>query len=278
MSAAKHLGTSRTLPGTPQQQEMLQTITEFYAADERVLSVLLFGSLSRGDWDPYSDLDLDVVMADDSSIDARVELKNLCAAIKQKHGYEALIIADLEEGDVVLGNLVEFSIRYHVLNDTKPAILDTMHSLTGSLSLDEIRASANYAYDTEPKKMEEMINEYLRYALALHHAIQRQRLWMAVEMLHRMRAGLMGLYGISQGAFRPLHYFDAHASRELHELVATLVPQPNLNSVTEAFRAVIRLLENRLSDFSGGTYRLTNNQQHILAQLKQLPLNRESEA
>jgi len=265
---------SETLPGTPQQQEVLQTITDYYAADERVLSVLLFGSMSLGNWDPYSDLDLDVVLADDTSIDARVELKNLCAVIRQKHGYEAIIIADLEEGDVVLGNLVEFSIRYHVLNDTKPAILDTMHSLTGSLALDEIRAAANYAYETEPKEIEEIINEYLRYALALHHAIQRQRLWMALEMLHRLRAGLLEMYGISRGAFRPIHYFDAQASRGHHELVAALVPQANLNSAAEAFRAAIRLLEDRLDDFSGGAYRLTTNQQHILAQLKQLPLYR----
>jgi len=251
---------------------MLQTITDFYAADERVLSVLLFGSLSREDWDPYSDLDLDVVMADGSSIDARVELKTLCAAIRQKHGYEALIMADSEEGDVVLGNLVEFSIRYHVLNDTKPAILDTMRSLTGSLSLDEIRAAANYAYDKEPKVVEEIINEYLRSALALHHAIQRQRLWMALEMLHRLRARLLDLYGITHDSYRPIHNFDDQARRELQELVATLVPQANLNAVTEAFRAAIRLLENRLGDFTGGTYQLTTNQQHVLTQLKLLAL------
>lgn len=268
---------SNTLPGTSQQQEMLQTITDFYAADERVLSVLLFGSLSRGNWDPHSDLDLDVVMADHSSIDARIELKNLCAAIQKKHGYAAIIIADLEEGDVVLGNLVEFSIRYHVLNDTKPAILDTMRSLTGSLSLDEIRAAANYAYEAEPKNMEEIVNGYLRSALALHNAIQRQRLWMALEMLHRLRAGLMGLYGISHDAFRTIHYFDDQASRGLHESVAALVPQANLVAVAEAFRTAIRLLENQLNDFSGGTYQLTTNQQHILTQLKQLPLYRESE-
>lgn len=272
------MNTSETLPGTPQQQEMLQTITEIYAADERVLSVILFGSLGRGNWDPYSDLDLDIVMADDSSIDARLELKNLCAAIQHKHGYAALIIADLEEGDVVLGNLLTFSIRYHVLNDTKPAILDSMRSLTGSLSLDEIRAAANYAYDTEPKQLEEIVNEYLRYALALHHAVQRQRLWMALEMLHRLRAGLLNLVGVSHDAHRPIHYFDDRASGRLHESVATLVPQANLTSVAEAFRAAIRVLENQLSFFSGGTYQLTTNQQHILAQLKQLPLYRESES
>lgn len=271
------MNTSKTLPGTSQHREMLQTITDFYVADERVLSILLFGSLSRGDWDQYSDLDLDVVMADNILIDARVELKKLCAAIKQKHGYEALIIADLEEGDVVLGNLVEFSIRYHVLSDTKPAILDTICSLSGSLSLDEIRAAANYAYNPEPKALVEIVNEYLRFVLALHHAIKRQRLWMSLEMLHRLRTALLLLYGTSHDATRPINYFDAQADFELQELVASLAPQANLKSVEEAFRAAILLLENQLDYFCDGDYQLTTSQQHILAQLKQLPIYWESE-
>jgi predicted nucleotidyltransferase len=264
------MNTSKNLPGSSRHQQMLQTIIDFYEADERVLAVLLFGSLSRGHWDQYSDLDLDVVMADNSLIDARVELKKLCTEIEQKHGFDALIIADIEEGDVVLGNLMEFSIRYHILSDTKPAILDTMRSLSGSLSLDEIRAAANYDYNAEPKELDEQINSYLRFTLELHNAIRRQRLWMAVEMLHRIRALLMSIYATSHNAMRPIHFFDSHSNSELHELLSSLSPQANPDSVEAAFQTAISLLDNHLDYFTNGSYQLTTSQKHILYKLKQL--------
>lgn len=266
------MDTSRKLAGTYRHQQMLQTITDFYEEDERVLAILLFGSLSRGNWDQYSDIDLDIVMSDNISIDARLELEKLCGAIKQKRGFEALIIADVEEGDVVLSNLVQLSIRYHILSDTKPAILDTMCSLSGSLSLDEIRAAANHDYDSEQIELVDIVNQYIRYALELHHAIKRQRLWMSGEMLHRMRALLMSMYAISHDASRPIQFFDAQANPELHELLASLSPQANLNSVENAFSTTLSLLENHLDDFSNGGYQLTKSQKHILYKLKELQM------
>jgi predicted nucleotidyltransferase len=270
------MNTLKNFPGTLRHQEILQTITDFYDGDARVQAVLLFGSLSRGNWDQYSDLDLDVIMADNVLMDARVELQQLCAAIKQKHGFEAIIIADAEEGDVVLGNLVEFSIRYHVLGDTKPAILDTMCSLSGSLSLDEIRAAANYAYASEPKELVESVNEYLRYALGLHNAIRRQRLWMAFEMLHRLRSSLMMMVAFRYKAMRAIHFFDAQASPELQALLASLSPQANLISFEDSFRNAIFLLENHLDDFCGEGYSLIPGQQKILHELKQLQIDKEN--
>lgn len=255
--------------GTRQHQQILATITNFYEEDVRTLAVLLFGSLSRGNWDQYSDIDLDIIMDDGTVIDARVELQKLCAAIKQKHGYDAIIIADEEEGDVVLSNLVEFSIRYHILSDTKPAILDSMQLLSGSLSLDEIRVNANDAYRSEPKEIVELIDACLRYALGLYHAIKRKRIWMAMEMLHRIRALLMSMVAVTHGVIRPIHCFDANATPKLHQLLVTLSPQPDLQSVTEAFHATLFIVENRLEDVCGESYRMTPSQKAILDKLKQ---------
>jgi len=267
------MDTSKSL-GTFRHQQIIQTITDFHEQDDRVLAILLFGSLGRGNWDQYSDIDLDIVLADNLLIDARIELKKLCVAIKQQHGVDALIIADVEEGDVVLGDLVEFSIRYHLLNDTKPAILDTMRSLSGSLSLEEIRASANHDYDTEQRELVDIVNECIRYTLGLHHAVMRQRVWMSIEMLHRIRALLMSIYAISHDAMRPIHFFDSHATPELRELLSSLSPQTNLKSVKDAFSAAVLLLENHLESFSNGAYQLTTSQKHILGKLKQLPVKR----
>ena len=257
--------------GTFHHQQILETVKGFYEEDERVLATLLFGSLSRGNWDQYSDIDLDIIMSNTVMIDARIELKKLCTTIKQKHGFDALIIADVEEGDVVLSNLVEFSIRYHILSDTKPAILDTMRSLSGSLSLDDIRTATNHDYNREPRELVEIVNEYLRYTLALHHAIMRQRVWMSMEMLHRIRAMLMLIYAISHDAMRPIHFFDSDANPKLQEILSTLSPQANLSSLADAFRIAI-LFDDHLGYFNDGVYQFTTSQEHILDKLKQRQL------
>ena len=58
-----------TYPGTSQHQALLNTIVSYYQQDPRILAVSVFGSLGRGGWNAPSDVDLDVVIADDARID-----------------------------------------------------------------------------------------------------------------------------------------------------------------------------------------------------------------
>ena len=268
------MSTAKIAFGNSSHQQMLEIITDFYEEDERVLAVLIFGSLSRGNWDQYSDLDLDIVMIDNISIDARIELQKLCAAIKQKQGLAAIIIADVEEGDVVLENLVEFSIRYHILSDTKPAILDTMSLVSGTLSLDEIRASANYDYVSEKEDTAVIVNAYIRYTLELHNAIMRQRVWMAMEMLHRIRGLLMLLFAMSHDEIRTIHFFDANATPQMQEILSSLSAQPSLESLKAAFCKAVVVIENHLDAFDD-QYQLTTSQKQIMTKLKKLQIYRE---
>ncbi len=54
----------QTYPGTAEQQALLRAVVAHYRDDPRILAVIVFGSLGRGNWDSYSDLDLDVIIAD----------------------------------------------------------------------------------------------------------------------------------------------------------------------------------------------------------------------
>jgi predicted nucleotidyltransferase len=57
------MSTLNDYPGMLQHQALLRSIVSFYEDDPRILAVAIFGSLGRGSWDCYSDLDLDVVIA-----------------------------------------------------------------------------------------------------------------------------------------------------------------------------------------------------------------------
>lgn len=208
---------ANSLPGTFQHQQMLQTIIDYYAHDSRILAILLFGSLGRGNWDTYSDLDLDIVMQDDVLIDAAVELAQLCDAIEKKHALDTIIIADSEEGDVVLSNLLEFSIRYHPLLDTKPAILDTMILLAGTLSIEAIRDAGEINRNEYRANLDEIVNQCIRYALEIHNAVTRERFWMASELLYRSRVLLMQLFTVTHGGIRTIHFFETNADLKLQE-------------------------------------------------------------
>ncbi|NTV36033.1 MAG: nucleotidyltransferase domain-containing protein, partial [Anaerolineaceae bacterium] len=48
------------LPGTLQHQSILRCIASHYENDPRILAVSVFGSLGRGNWDRYSDIDMDM--------------------------------------------------------------------------------------------------------------------------------------------------------------------------------------------------------------------------
>jgi len=65
----------RALPGTARHQALLRTIIEPYEQDDRVLAIGVLGSLGRGTWDEWSDLDLDIVTT--GEIDAVAEGQRL---------------------------------------------------------------------------------------------------------------------------------------------------------------------------------------------------------
>jgi len=102
----------KTLPGTPSHQAVLSVLTAHYATDPRVLAFSLFGSLACGDWDEYSDLDLDIILRDDVTIDARQEVQRLVPVVKTVGERIALVVPRGEESvDLVLLPLLEISLR-----------------------------------------------------------------------------------------------------------------------------------------------------------------------
>ena len=92
-----------TLPGTSAQQALLRSIIDAYNGDQRVLAIGVLGSLGRGTWDEWSDLDLDVVVTDDAALNAVSEARALCAVLNES---EALVVPSRPgEVDVVLPSL-----------------------------------------------------------------------------------------------------------------------------------------------------------------------------
>jgi predicted nucleotidyltransferase len=253
------------LPGTPSHQAVLGALSAYYADDSRVLAFSLFGSLARGDWDEYSDLDLDVVLRDDALIDARREAERLIPVLELVGERIVLILPRGQESvDLVLLPLLEISLRYHLLATTSPNIVESVAVLAGPLTIGEVCAAglANREHDeTSPGAL---LDACVRYTLETDIALRRGKLWMAIELLHRMRGLLMELFARTHGGARPLHTFAAQADPALQTRLGATLPAFDLPSARRAHQAMLDLLEQDISAFSNGQAQLTAGHLEVL--------------
>lgn len=252
-------------PGTSTHQHLLRAIAAFYTNDPRILAVGLFGSLSRGTWDALSDLDLDVVLEEGVQLDVVAEVERLVAGITGTDEPTALIIADgAEAADVVLPLLAQFSIRYHPLSTTSPNIVDSLQLLTGPLDLATVQAAgrANASPGNPPPGP--LLDQAVRYLVETDSALRRNRLWLAVELMHRVRDLLMALYSRTHHGRRPLRDFEDQAGAELQAQLGQTLPQYNIDSLREALAKLIHLLQHDLPAWSQNQVQLSPIQTKIL--------------
>lgn len=265
-------------PGTLQHQTVLQVIVSYYENDPRIRSVLLFGSLSRGNWDTLSDIDLDVIIADDVQLDVMAELGQLCESLRAVGETAVLIIPDdTDAGDVVFASLLQLSIRYHSLATTHPSIVADMRLLAGLLDYTTIAAAgrANQKLDNQPAR--QLLDRCLRYVVEIDKAIQRKNLWLAVELLHRVHNLLMEIFTKVREGERPYYYFQTHASTRLQTRLGGLLPQLAVASLEQALVQTFSILEDDLEEFSNGTLHLFDSDRELMENVRLNVLDRKEE-
>ncbi len=256
--------TRRHYPGTPQHQAILRAIVEHYENDPRILAVAVFGSLGRGNWDEYSDIDLDVVIADQISLNAVEELTRLCLAFEALGEHCAIIIPDdTDAGDVVFESLLQLSVRYHPLSTTSPNIVESLQVLTGRIDHTSI-AAAGYANRRPRQPVDETLAECVRYAAVADIALQRYRLWDAIEVLHRLRTLLMELYTLTHDGQRPWHFFQAKADPDLQAHLGHTLPQYSLVSAQASLERCLDVLEHDLGHLTNEQIQLPDDYRKVL--------------
>jgi predicted nucleotidyltransferase len=259
----------KTLSGTPSQQAVLSVLTAHYARDPRMLAFSLFGSLARGDWDEYSDLDLDVILRDDELIDARQEVERLGPILKTAGERIVLVVPRGQESvDLVLLPLLEVSIRYHSLATTSPNIVESVLVLTGPATTEQVRAAGLANRERDETAPGALLDACVRYALETAISLRRGELWMAIELLHRTRALLMELFSQAHGGARPLQTFESLADPQLQTRLGATLPLFDVTSVRKAHQAMLDLLEHDVPAFVYGQAQITAEQREVLRAIR----------
>ena len=263
MANTERMNMPPTLPGTSAQQALLRSIIDAYNGDQRVLAIGVLGSVGRGTWDEWSDLDLDVVVTDDAVLDAVTEARALCVVL---HESEALVVPSRPgEVDVVLPSLDQFSIRYHTLGTTNAHIIDDLKIVGGRLDrADIIAAGVQQSLSTRGPEL--VASEALRFAQSVDTALRRGNVWQALRVLDELRWRLQELFAISLGKPRPAHAVDALASQGLKHKLGGLLARADLESITQALANALELIAD--DDLTGGRFALTNSQRTILEALR----------
>lgn len=232
-------------PGTPRHQQLLRTVVHHYEGDPRIVAVIVFGSLGRGNWDRHSDLDLDFIVTDDARIDVITEMQAMCAEFAVVGEPAAVLIPDgSEEAHVVLLSRIGLSVRFHPLKSTSPSIVESMRILAGAIDVPTVTAAALARPAAVLPPLTQLLDECLRYATEMSAALDRERPWMALELLHRQRGLLMQIFARTHGSERAVHAFDALASHGLQQHLAATVRAPRTDDLREALLTVLDIIEN----------------------------------
>jgi predicted nucleotidyltransferase len=257
-------------PGSPAHQRLLRAIVTHYQSDPRVLAVILFGSLARGNWHPRSDLDLDIVLVDGASLDPTAELQRLCDTFTSIGEHAALIIPKrTDEGDIVLASLTQFSVRYHPLATTSPSIVASMRLLWGRIDADTIAAAGRANSRLEAFSLPVLLDRCIRDLVEVDANLERAHLWFAIESLNEARSRLFELYGYSRNAPRPLHLFQSTASDDLSASFATTLPRHDASDIRRCLLHIITLLENDLDRITANTLQLSAAHRALLLRLRE---------
>jgi predicted nucleotidyltransferase len=257
-------------PGTQQHQALLKGIVRHYAADPRIRAVVLFGSLSRGNWDDDSDIDLDVVTGDQVNLDVGQELMILCDHLAMTGEKAALVFATgPDEGEVVFESLMQLSVRYHPLSSTKPAIVDSIMVLAGELDSGTIAAAGLGNQIENDSALRPLLDRWLRYVTAAEVAIRRQNLWLAIELLGRMRGLCLELFTLAHGGQRSFYFFEAAAEARLQALLGQTLPQFDPASIRSSLLTFIDILESECYTLTAGQLALRDGDQRLLVTVRQ---------
>ena len=173
--------------GSERHRALIDEIVSFYNGDERIRAVCVFGSIGAGTWHELSDIDLDIVVADEAVISPRDEVEALFGR------RAAIVLASEDSADVVLDSLEELSIRWHALATTSPNISTTVQVVAGTLSTAEVRSAGDANRVSADR--ERQLDVLVRAAVGAAKAIERHRPWSAVVAVQEMRYALTSLRG-----------------------------------------------------------------------------------
>lgn len=152
----------------PRLYETLEQAEQQFRADPRCLGLYLFGSVGKGTDDPYSDLDLGVVVGDEVYGSVKAEFRSLCGRIcgpvvawlpeGEREGFVNFAFLFESGGELLLGDFSLMARGFAITSGERPGrILHDPEGLLAALTQASVRRFS-------PETLLPTITEYWVYA------------------------------------------------------------------------------------------------------------------
>lgn len=251
------------LLGNTTHQKILSILLNVFKKDNNILVFGVFGSVARGNWDKYSDLDLDVIVKDDSKETINSEFKTILSALNENGLGVSLYFEEfVGEWVIIFDSLDRISIRLHLLEDTIPHILDSFKILYGDLSVEEIRKSI-VEKKSQPSSLEVLKNKFIELSIYVPIALHKNQLINAEFFLNKMRNLVIEIYIKSRGMPR-LFDFEKETDSDLKEKIYLTYADLDISSIRLSFEALVYLFIDSIKSISVDKLSLSNNERQIL--------------
>jgi len=266
--------TVHTLPGSPDQQALLQTVVALYSDDPRVLAVILFGSLGRGNGDVYSDLDVVVIVRDEAAVDVASEFAGLRAALAENGIQTLLTLAAGNAVYLTTETLCSAAIDYAKLRETPWYLLAGYLMLSGTVDAAAIESAAKANEESQfPPHVE--LHRALWLALVVNGHLHRGWYWPALSSLNKVRGALLEIFTLSRNGKRSARFFDRTAGMELKAMLGRTLPAyfptspaQTVASLSDALLAVLDILEYHLAELSNGQLQVGAGEREVILRLR----------
>lgn len=254
------------LPGNRTHKKILQLLVDLFQKDKNIEVFILFGSLVRGNWDDYSDLDLDAVVADDSKEIVQNEIKQMLEILSSS-GFNILTAFEEfpNEQVIILDSLDRISIRFHMLKNTNSSILDTMQVLFGNLTKEDIQKSV--VKKEENVNIELLGNKFLELAIYVPISIKRNKLMNAIFFINKMRQTIIQIYNSSYGVDREFD-FESKADINLVSGLKNTYGNCTKERITKTFNSLLDIYKDKIGEISDNKLSLSNDHLMILQKVR----------
>ena len=238
------------LPGTENHQRLLNLILTTFTNDKNIQSIILFGSLGRGDWDKDSDIDLDIIVKDDSGKIVSEEIEKLLGEFAKNHQKILLHFNEApNEVTIVFDTLDRMSIRFHLIQDTNWKILDSMKIIVGDLTKENILNVLPQKKTGEIPNLALLQNKFLELATYVPISLRRRKLINASFFLNKMRQLLIEICVNARNTDRFLD-FEKIADKSAVVALTPTYPILDEKAIGQSFNSLLTYYRNHLGSIA----------------------------
>lgn len=252
------------LPGNETHQKILQLLINLFQNDKNIQAFIVFGSLVKGNWDKYSDVDLDVIVKDNSKRIVNSEVKSILYSLTQ-NGLIVLLHFEefVNEWVIIFDDLNRVSIRFHLIKDTIPHILGSSRILYGDLKVEEIKRFIIKPQSKE-NTLEILKDKFIELSIYVPIALHRNQLINAEFFLNKMRNILMEIYTKSREMPRVFD-FEKEVDQEIKEKIQSTYTTIEFPSIHKSFTVLVTLFRSQIDKISNNRVKLTVSERLILS-------------